>query len=157
MSHLYNLQFRTKMKSEGSGIQYFTQVWLKNGKNINQLVAALNNLLANNAKVGVSEAVIRPSDGDIELPDDQQVVNEQIISLGWRGSQDETVFTSVRVPCLGQGVTTDALNAILTEYICAAPTDSTDGVSGTDTPIDPAYVWQNARAVRYVQSSQSGS
>lgn len=154
MAQLYNLQFRTKMKADGSNIQYFTQVWLKNGKNIKDFCDALNELMANSAHVGASQVVIRPTDSQIELNPNVPRVNEQVISLGWRGSQDDTVFTSVRVPCLQQTITTDALNAILTEYVCGAPQDSQDGVSGTDTPLDPSYVWQNARSVRYVQPVQ---
>lgn len=152
MGRLVNLTFKTKTKAPGSGVQYFTQCWVKNDVNLDVFCADLNGLLANRAHVQASEVKVRPTDEDIELPAQYTPVNENEIRLGWRGENDPTIFTSVRIPCLRQDVTVDALNALLTANLCAATTDGK--VSGADVPIDPVFTYQNSKAVTLVNAAQ---
>jgi hypothetical protein len=152
MGRLVNLTFKTKTKAPGSGVQYFTQCWVKNDVNLNTFCTALNALLANHAHVQASEVKVRPSDQDIELPANYTPVNENEIRLGWRGESDPTIFTSVRIPCLRQDVTVDALNTLLTGSLCAATSDG--AVSGADVAIDPNFTYQNSKAVTLVQTAQ---
>lgn len=146
MAHLWNLTFKTKMKSPSSKLPYYTQIWVKNNVNIADLIDELTPHLANNCKIQASEVRLpRPTEAQYELPAIGDRENENIISLGWKIKGDPDSATYATVPCLKQDVTVDQVNAILSQYVCGA---SSDGSANPE--IDADYFYQKSQAVTYV-------